>query len=264
MKIGIVGNGFVGQATALIHNHDIIIYDIIPEKCIPLHTTINDIINCDIIFICVPTPMYENGSCCLDYVYNVVNQLDDVKDKIVLRSTVPVGTSDNLNICFMPEFLTEKNWKDDVLNEKNVIFGCNENKTIKQKIKTIFPNKIFHFVSTQEAELCKLTRNAFLATKVSFFNEINEFCQNKKINYQNVQQLVALDNRIGLSHTSVPGYDGHFGFGGICLPKDTESLVKQFQENNTHSIILDAVLHRNKTIDRPEQDWKADKGRAFI
>lgn len=264
MKIGIVGNGFIGQATMLLSNgHEIYIYDIIPEKCHPKLTTMDDIRNCDIIFICVPTPMYEDGSCCLTFVYSVINELSTVKEKIVLRSTVPVGTCDELNVNFMPEFLTEKNWKNDVLNEKNYIIGV-YNEKLKENLNQLLSNKTIHYVTTQEAELCKLTRNAFLATKISFFNEIYNFCNIKNINYDNVRYITTLDQRIGISHTSVPGHDNFYGFGGICLPKDTESLLKHFEHNDIKSYIIDAVLKRNKNVDRPQQDWKNDKGRAII
>ena len=114
MKIGIIGNGFVGKATMQLECNDVEIYayDINPEMCKPKGTSLNDMINCEIIFISVPTPMKENGECFLDIVQSVVNDLNkiDYDGHIVLRSTIPVGTSDSLNCFFMPEFLTEKNY----------------------------------------------------------------------------------------------------------------------------------------------------------
>ena len=265
MKIGIIGHGFVGKATKLLKQRrdEVVVYDIVPEKCIPFGIVLNDIRSCDIVFVCVPTPMYDNGECCLDYVNSVVNDLKDIKEKIVLRSTVPVGTCEDLGVSFMPEFLTEKNWKQDVLDQDYYIIGSNSEE-LKQKLKQFLRRKEIHNVSTQEAELCKLTRNAFLSTKVSFFNEIHEFCQEKNVDYRVVRHIVTLDDRIGASHTLVPGHDGEYGFGGICLPKDTESLLRQFEKNNTKSYILSAVLSRNKTVDRPTQDWKEFKGRSCI
>ena len=73
-----------------------------------------------------------------------------------------------------------------------------------------------------------------------------------------------MDSRIGSSHTQVPGPDGLYGFGGTCFPKDLSALISQFDSNNIPSIILKAVQDRNNSIDRPEQDWKQDIGRAIF
>ena len=81
------------------------------------------------------------------------------------------------------------------------------------------------FMTNKEAEMVKYFRNTFLSVKVSYCNEIYEYCKNKRINYENVRKIAALDNRIGLSHTIVPGHDGKFGFGGTCFPKDTNGLL---------------------------------------
>lgn len=86
---------------------------------------------------------------------------------------------------------------------------------------------------------------------------------NKNINFENVRILSTLDTRIGVSHTMVPGPDSKRGFGGICLPKDLNSMIHQFHESNIKPIVLQSVLERNE-IDRPEKDWEADSGRAVI
>jgi UDPglucose 6-dehydrogenase len=114
-----------------------------------------------------------------------------------------------------------------------------------------------------EAELTKYTRNCFLALKVSFFNEIHNICSLLNINYDNFIKGVVCDDRIGASHTQVPGHDGKFGYGGTCFPKDTNAL-NSFAKNelNMESFILSAAIERNETIDRPDQDWKNDK-RAY-
>ena len=195
MKLGIIGNGFVGNATKELNCSDIItmIFDINPSLCEPKGLILKDLLECKIIFICVPTPMSEDGKCHLNIVNNVVQELSDLKYKhfIVIRSTVPVGTCDDLNCYFMPEFLTEKNYINDFINNKNWIFGLlnkNNEKDLmfKKLIEKLFNhakknNKIKHnnvnFVLNKEAELIKLFRNCFLATKVSFCNEIYDFSQ---------------------------------------------------------------------------------------
>jgi UDPglucose 6-dehydrogenase len=279
MKIGIIGNGFVGSATKLLGNKyvETHVYDILPEKCCPIGTNLNDIINCDLIFICVPTPMKPDGSCGLKYVDSVMdnlNQLNVNLDKVILRSTVPVGTCNKYGVHFMPEFLTEKNWEYDVSNQIDWIIGLSENSKITFKIDKLFfyakiagklvNNPVIHYSCTEEAELCKYVRNTFLATKISYFCEIEEFCGKLGINFNNVRKISTLDTRIGNSHSNVPGHDGKRGFGGICLPKDIKSLQYQYSEKGVKSPILDSVITRNETVDRPLQDWLEDVGRAVM
>ena len=122
-----------------------------------------------------------------------------------------------------------------------------------------------HFTTTEEAELVKYVRNCFFATKVSFFNEIEEFCRQKDINYRKVRELSCRDERIGSSHTAVPGPDGKRGFGGTCFPKDMASMLYQIQEGaGVESYIIEAAVARNKQVDRSEKDWEKDRGRAII
>ena len=282
MIIGIIGNGFVGKATFQLACKDINIlaYDINPELCIPKNLKIEEMNKCEIIFISVPTPMNVDGSCHLKIIQSVINSLNSINYSgfIVLRSTVPPGTSNNLNCYFMPEFLTEKNFINDFINNENWIFGLlgqnieNDNK-FKEKITNLFNlayenKKImynnFHFVGNSEAEMIKMFKNCFLATKVSFYNEMYEFCQLKNINYENVRLLATTDIRILPSHTYVPGHDGKKGFGGTCFPKDTNSLKYEMEQIGIKPYILTAIKERNEIIDRPDKDWLNDKGRASI
>ena len=114
-------------------------------------------------------------------------------------------------------------------------------------------------VTNREAELTKYIRNAFLSTKISFFNEMEELSSKMNVSYNTIRECVSFDDRIGSSHMLVPGHDGKRGFGGTCLPKDTTALL-HFMQNDIKmdSIILKGVLERNNTIDRPEKDWAKD------
>ena len=268
MKIGVVGNGYVGKATAFMASeHDVMFNDVDESKSDwSLEKMARD---CDLVFICVPTPMNEDGSCHLDIVNSVTSELKSFGasgDKIVLRSTVPVGTSKSMGINFMPEFLTEKNWKQDISDCKHWIFGLsNKDGELNILVKRIVgSDKTVHFCSTREAELCKNIRNCFLATKVSFFNEVNEFCERVGVSYEEAKRLTLLDERISSSHTQVPGHDGKKGFGGTCFPKDIRSLMHQMNEVNMESYILKAAIYRNENVDRPDKDWQANKGRSVI
>ncbi len=257
MRIGIIGNGFVGQATQLLESdlNKCIVYDINPQKCYPKGTTLKDMNYCKIVFICVPTPPLDHGECNTSIVETCARSLkkyiDINKTYIVCRSTVILGTCDKLDIHHMPEFLTEKNWKDDFLNCKAWIFGSpNKDSRFESTVRTLFSDTSLqgeiYFTNNKTAEMVKYTRNAFLATKVSFCNEIAELCRHLQMDYSHVRELFIKDPRIGGSHTMVPDGDGHRGFGGHCLPKDLTALLAFMKNEGVNSKVLQAVEERNQ------------------
>lgn len=283
MKVGIIGNGFVGQASCQLkcNKIDVIAYDTRPEACYPVGTTMKDIIQADVVMISVPTPMNVDGKCHTEIVKSVICQLRDLNYSgiILLRSTVPVGTSDDLGVFFMPEFLTEKNFLQDFIHNEEWILGvyegCEKEKeqhfmsVMTSLFETAFEegcitSQHIKFVTAREAEMVKMFRNCFLAIKVSFCNEIYQYCKEMNVNYENVRDFIVSDKRIGGSHTKVPGPDGHFGFGGTCFPKDLNSLCYEMKRVGCQPFISEASKMRNEIIDRPEQDWNFDQGRAVI
>ena len=276
MKIGVVGNGFVGHAMTLLRPYvDVLVWDVVEEKREPKSLDIETFVEeSEIIFIAVPTPMNKDGSANLDIVRAVCEEIQEIDDSkyIVLRSTVPPGTSEEFDVNFMPEFLTEKNWAEDFKNCDQWILGSTDT-FLLEKMKRMFElayndgngavvNKEVIQCKPGEAEMIKYLKNVFLSVKVGFFNELENICSDFGIDYENVRCIATEDKRIGTGHTKVPGHDGKRGFGGTCFPKDTNALANFAKENGTESPILDAVIKRNEKIDRPEQDWKADKGRA--
>jgi UDPglucose 6-dehydrogenase len=282
MNIGIIGNGFVGRATRQLESSRIhlYVYDINPELCVPCGLSLEELNVCDIIFVSVPTPMEENGKCHLNIVESVVEKLstiiDPKKNFVVIRSTVPPGTCDRLNCYFMPEFLTEKNYMNDFINCPEWVFGLplNENNELfKNKITQLFQYafeekkinyNVVYFKTNKEAEMIKYFRNCFLATKISFCNEMEEFCRRNEINYENVRSFATSDIRIGSSHTSVPGHDEKRGFGGTCFPKDTSALLYDMNSIGMKSYVLESVVERNQKVDRNEKDWNENKGRCVV
>jgi len=281
MIIGIIGNGFVGRATCLLESSQtkILIYDEVKSLCSPSINSLSDLKISDIVFISVPTPYNrKEGRCHTEIVEQVVHQLRvDIgyEGFIVIRSTVPPGMCDKLGCYFMPEFLTEKNYISDFVNNPNWIFGLlgkNEqddyvfreliHKLIETSSKLKYKNIIF--TSNKEAEIVKYFRNTYLALKVSFCNEINEYCEQMGVNYENVRSVFVKDPRISESHTSVPGPDGYKGFGGTCFPKDLNSLIKEMENSDVNPLILKAVCYRNSNIDRNERDWEKDINRSVV
>lgn len=276
MKIGVVGNGFVGHAMTLLRPHvEVLVWDLIPEKRDPEALDIETFVEeSEIIFVAVPTPMNSDGSANLNIVRSVCEEIQEIDDTkyIVLRSTIPPGTSDELDVAFMPEFLTEKNWKEDFKNCDQWILGSTD-VFLYEKIKRMFElaynngsgsvvNKDVIQCKPSEAEMIKYLKNVFLSVKVGFFNEVESICSELDIDYENVRCIATQDKRIGTGHTKVPGHDGHRGFGGTCFPKDTNALAKFAEDNLIPTPILNAVIKRNEELDRPEKDWIADKGRA--
>jgi len=284
LTVGIIGNGFVGKATRILECDAVqmVVFDILPELCVPEGLCLADLARCDIIFVAVPTPMCPDGSCHTGIVKSVLEDLAEVVDRakthIVMRSTVPPGFCDTYGIHFMPEFLTEKNWREDFKNQAHWYFGhiagvgSASRVAFEVKMRRLIEashaaGKIVHsnvhFVGNGEAEMVKYTRNTFLATKIAFFNEIEALCVAKEIDFEMVRQMAVADPRISASHTMVPGHDGHRGFGGTCFPKDIASLCSVFDKEGVPCHVLKAAQERNNKVDRPEGDWH-DKGRSVV
>ena len=279
MTCGILGTGFVGEAITNKFQEKINVetFDIIKHSSCKSLKDLFD--KSEFIFICLPTPMKEDGSCDLSNVHDSLYELnkfsEDIKSKkiVVIKSTIPVGSTKqfqkkfkSLDIFFSPEFLTEANHIKDFENQNRIIIG-GENKNKLKLINLhseIFPNAEIIDTDSLTAEMVKYFANTFLATKVSFANEMFNFCTKLGINYNEVVKYVLYDTRIGPSHLSVPGPDNKKGYGGSCFPKDIASLIFQFEQHNVKSFILKASWQRNNEVDRTEKDWKKLKGRSVV
>lgn len=268
-KIGIVGNGFVGNALFLNfkNKYDTKIYDIIKEKSL---NTLEEVFDCNFVFICLPTPMKsaEGAECNLSIINQFINNIPlNNKALFIIKSTVPIGTTSNfkkkrpdLKIIHNPEFLTAVNAVNDFKNSyRNVIGGerqdCEE---LVRVLKQMFPKAINVIVSSDESEMIKYFANTFLATKVAYFNMMSDLCSKLGAEYFNVVTGVCSDERIGFSHSMVPGPDGDRGFGGTCFPKDINSLIKTFEQNHLNCDILKSTWEYNKKI-RKNWDWSNSK-----
>lgn len=253
MKVGIIGKGFVGNAMyeCFKDKFEVEVYDTQEEK-----RTLNSLESlvdwADYLFVCVPTPMNEDGSCDASIVENVVELIANLrKDKIVIiKSTVPPGTTKRLaekhglQIAFNPEFLTEANAVANFRHQPLIVVGA-DNDEVGAKVWQLY----YSFVSqtgymphmkgctTGEAEMFKYVANTFLALKVTFANEIKVLCDNVGIEYNNVANIAKLDSRLGATHWKVPGPDGKLGYGGSCFPKDCAALIN-FADNHGSTLWL--------------------------
>ena len=134
---------------------------------------------------------------------------------------------------------------------------------LRQIYSLVFPNVPIIKTGSITAEMVKYFTNTFLATKVSFANEMNLICDKLGIDYDKVVEYSIYDERLGKSHWAVPGPDGHYGFGGSCFPKDINALIKIAEKMDVPPNIISAAWDTN-TLVRPEQDWKELKGRAVV
>ena len=276
--IGIIGQGFVGNAIyqKFKNYFEVLTFDLDSKLC---NSTLENICDrCETIFVCLPTPMNEDGSCCTNIVEDVLKDIEiltsfEQKEKtIVLKSTVSPGITKKwnteynfLNIVFNPEFLTEANAVNDFENQSRIILGGPRPQTtkLKQIYSKVFPKAHIIKTDSTHAEMVKYLTNSFLATKVSFANEIYQICDKLKIDYDKVVEYAVLDDRLGKSHWAVPGPDGDFGFGGHCLPKDLSALIHIAMQLNTETNVLNAVEETNDVV-RQNRDWEDMKGRAVI
>ena len=276
MNIGIVGKGFVGNAIyeGLKNFYNILVYDIDQSKS---NSTIENVIEqSNIIFQCLPTPMKKNGECDLSIVEKSLKNIDNIALQlknnpiIIIKSTVPPGTCErlnnslqNINIVFNPEFLTEANSINDFKNQTRIILGGPRPHTTQVKImfKRAFPNIPIIKTGYKTAEMVKYFINNFLATKISFANEMYEICESLDIDYDKVTEYALYDQRIGKSHLAVPGHDGDKGFGGHCFPKDLDAMIYLMTQNNIESVMLKATKEKNDIV-RKNRDWESMPGRA--
>ena len=267
-KVGVIGNGFVGEAISFAFSSisEMYVYDTNPSR------TINDlesVHNCDFVFICVPTPMFKDGSQDLSYVESAFNKSKD-KPLYILKSTVLPGTTEDLcnqypsiKIIFSPEFLTERTAKLDMLTQSRIILGGELSLTEKAKslFKERFKTKNIIQTDSKTAELTKYMNNTFFATKVSIMNEFKLLCDKIGANWEDALTGFVSDGRIGDSHLNVPGHDGKLGYGGTCFPKDVNALLSFSKKHNIELNSIAGGWNTNMKV-RHEKDWEKNEGRS--
>jgi nucleotide sugar dehydrogenase len=274
--VGIVGQGFVGQALKEVFSkyYTIFTYDKYIDK-LSSHKSVADLCSaCDAIFVCVPTPMRQDGSCDFSIVESVCSLATEAGSDhlIVIKSTIPPGTTKSFNekfntkqVVFNPEFLTERFASQDFKNTNRVILGGDTSATtvLKQFYSHVFPNVVVVKTDSCVAEYVKYLSNCFLAVKVSLANEFAAMCQAGGIDYDKVAEYATFDPRLGHTHWVVPGPDAKMGFGGSCFPKDINSMIHFATNMGSPCHTLKGAWQTNLEV-RPERDWEDLKGRAVV
>lgn len=267
-KVGIIGNGFVGEAQAFAFSpvSDLLIYDIDPLKS---KDNLDHIHSCDFIFVCVPTPMCVDGSQDLSFVENVF-KFSKKHPIYILKSTVLPGTTDylekkypELNLVFSPEFLTERTAKLDMLTQSRIVLGGDSRLVdqVEKLFNSRFKNKNIIKTDSRTAELIKYMNNTFFATKVSIMNEFKLLSDKIGANWDDAIHGFAADGRVGDSHLNVPGHDGMLGYGGTCFPKDVNALLSFAKKNKLILNTIEGGWKTNLEV-RSEKDWEKNFGRS--
>lgn len=291
MKITVIGTGYVGLVTGACFSkmgNKVYCVDIVEEKIEGLKNNIlpifepnletlvkssqerGDLIfttnikealdDTNIIFIAVGTPMAEDGSANLDYIFSAASDIANniTHDSlVVIKSTVPVGTGfkvkehiENIleqnnspvkiSIASNPEFLKEGHAIEDCLHPDRVVIGAEEEEvfeTLKDLYSTFVLNHDrFVLMDIKSSEMTKYVANAMLATKISFMNEVANICEVTGANVQNVRLGIGSDKRIGYDFI----YAG-CGYGGSCFPKDVQALINTAQTNGYEPKLLSTL-----------------------
>ena len=230
-------------------------------KNLKFTTSYEEIKNSDIIFLCVGTPQDKDGNADLRFIYSAVESikrhLDDRYRIIVVKSTVPVGTNRkikemlknyNVDIVSNPEFLREGIALRDFFNPDRIVLGFEDVSNsrpvdIMKKVYRYFLDKGVPFIITdwESAELIKYAANAFLATKISFINEIAKLTDAVGGDIKTVSRALGLDERIGNKFLNAG-----IGYGGSCFPKDVKALIRQFESRDIESKLIKATDEVNE------------------
>jgi UDPglucose 6-dehydrogenase len=248
-KVGVVGAGVVGTAMQRLCGPETVLYDPKPG-CPQDRSAINA---CEVVFVCVPSPMKSDGSCDTSIVEEAVAWIE--APLIILRSTVSPGTTDRLrqryskHIVFQPEYLGETpgHLFGNMAERTFVVLGGTpEDDSRAADFYKHYYNAMvyFHLCDAITAEVAKYMENAFYAVKVTFVNEFYDIAKTFGVNYDVLREIWLADTRISRDHTLV--YPESRGFSGKCLPKDVNAIVKSCADHDYEARLLRATLEINK------------------
>lgn len=256
MKLGIVGLGAVGTANKEgfeYLGHTVIGHDI------KLDTSIQDVLDAEITFLCVPTPQSDDGSCNTSIIESVIKELNlyNYKGIIAIRSTVVPGftqrmidTYKNLTICFVPEFLRERCAADDFIhNHKLLAIGTHDIWVYRKLVKAhgALPENTEH-LTPNEAEVLKYYNNVYAALRVTFANVMYEICEKLDCDYTTIKNAYIKTGKATDMYLDVnPGLRG---YGGMCLPKDTQAIASLIKDLGLELELIQSIHNDNSKFKR--------------
>jgi UDPglucose 6-dehydrogenase len=251
MNIGIIGLGVVGAACKKgfeLQGHTVLVHDT------KLNTLIESILPTEIVYICVPTPSLDDGTCDISILNDIISQLDRnkytgiiaIKSTMIPGTTKKLSTTTNIDICFVPEFLREWCAEDDfIVNHKLLAVGCDSDDAFNTVVKShgTLPKQTIR-LSTVEAEILKYYNNVFNALRITFANNMFELCKALDADYMKIKDSYL--TRETATNDYMDCNDDLRGFGGMCLPKDTLALAKLFDDLNLNYDLIKAIHSDNK------------------
>jgi UDPglucose 6-dehydrogenase len=277
MRIAIIGSGVVGEATGIgisLYGHSVLFHDIndhrlaaLKEKGYEITTELLEaVLSSDVVFVCVPTPTVD-GHADLTYIKHCAKAIGEVLKKsnryvvVVFKSTIPPQTTrtqlipileqysglragEDFGVCMNPEFLRQQSALDDFLHPSRIVIG-EFNKKSGDFLERVYKGLSCPIIRTDldTAEMVKYVSNLFLASKISFFNEIFMVCQRIGVDARTVSKAVSLDSRIGSY-----GVNGGKPFDGMCFPKDLAAFITYVKSKGVNPKLLEAVQEINREI----------------
>jgi UDPglucose 6-dehydrogenase len=238
--IGIIGYGMVGQAVE---------YGFSKTKvfvCDPKynHVTIKGLclLNPEAIFVCLPTPTDDNNYSLLTSVLDKIFDMN-YQGLVIVKSTILPKYLEKYDVVYNPEFLSRSTSKNDFINPHLLILSGKKSEQALQLYTkySVVDTKNVYITDINTASFLKYVMNTFYATKVTFMNSMYDVAKEMNVNYDEAIDILSKHPWMGTNHFKVPGPDGKRGFGGPCLPKDTECLVKNYDVE-----LLKKVLELNK------------------
>lgn len=263
-NVGVLGFGFVGQAVANAfhpYNNRVWTVDPILGNDISLlydkNRTPDKLI--DFVFVCVPTPSLDSGEIDARIVQRCTDDiLRNTDATVIIKSTVTPGLIPiSSRVVYNPEFLTEANAEEDFINDEYHILGgepiaCNLVMKLYREQSNL-RHKDFVVMTKQEASLVKYATNAFLATKVTFFNQLYDLANQCGADYQIIVDTVTNDKRIGEGHTKVGDRGRKRGYGGACLPKDVNALFHFSKKKFSLLRFVDRINNKYRRLYAPDE-----------
>jgi UDPglucose 6-dehydrogenase len=255
MKIGIIGLGFVGSAIKNAYDVNQI-STVCRDPAKGINNSIDDLKTTDGIFISVPSPQKDDGSCDITILESVLKDLEGFTGVLISKVTAPPNVYKDLikkypNLVHAPEFLVAATAKEDYLTGDFSIIGgdkvfCEKALSLIKLGQTNI--KKYKFCTIEEASLSKYAINCFLSTKVIFMNQLKLIADSTDINFNTIKECIKFDSRLGHSHFDAPGPDGLYGFGGACFPKDTSAMLFYSKLLKKDFTLLEAAIEINKDL----------------
>ena len=266
-NVGICGLGFVGSAIKQSFKQkriNVVGYD----KYKDCNSSVEDLLKCDFIFLCLPTKFNSTTNCYeKDSIHETCELLvhNNFIGGVIIKSTVEPGTTASLagqyklNFIHNPEFLTARTAAHDYHNQTHIVLGkgpeCDDHvyQHVVNYHRDNYPEAEVSTCNSTESESMKIFANCFYAVKVQFFTELYLLCDKTGLDYNLIKSMIIKNGWLNPMHTDIPGPDGQISYGGLCFPKDTNALLQFMKNKGTSCEVLESVI-KERNIMRDDNE----------